>query len=151
MSQSFATSQRLRSQTLCSKEKKVISDKMTAEKKQMVCKYFNSGYCKFSGDCKYAHPKENCESSGCKNKECYKRHPKECRYGNKCRRESSCLYKHDTSASPCPSILSAELEDIKSLKVDIESLKKENTEKQTKLSMLADEIEEFKKNGVEKD
>ena len=39
----------------------------------------------------------------------------------------------------------------KILKVDIESLKKENTEKQTKLSMLADEIEEFKKNDVGKD
>ena len=72
-----------------------------------------------------------------KNKGCFKRHPKECRYGNKCRRKSSCLYKHDPSSTPCPSILpcphpvvEVESTKFKMLKAEVDLLTEENKVRQ---------------------
>ena len=112
---------------------KAISDKMTggkmAAKKQVVCTFFNTGYCRYKGDCKYNHPKENCQKSYCKNKMCTKRHPKECRYGHKCRRRSFCLYKHNDSSNSESHDIDVEETEVKKLKAEVEALKKENKEK----------------------
>ena len=37
----------------------LISDKMK-------CKHYNVGYCRFKEECKFFHPKEECETKGCK-------------------------------------------------------------------------------------
>ena len=127
--------------------------KMMAAKKQVVCTFYNSGYCRYKGDCKYNHPKENCQESYCKNKMCTKRHPKECRYGHKCRRRSFCLYKHDNSSTPSSNSKSPVVEEteVKKLKVEVEELKVENKEKLEGLKKLANEIENIKKKVDDKD
>ena len=137
---------------------KMTGGKMTAEKKQVVCTFYNSGYCRYKGDCKYNHPKENCQISYCKNKMCTKRHPKECRFGNKCRRKSLCLYKHDHSSTPSstPSnsespVIEVEETEVNKLKAEVEALKMENKEKREGVQKLANEIENIKKKGDDKD
>ena len=67
--------------------------------KEKRCKFFNSGYCKFSdhsNGCKYVHPKETCTNKTCK-QNCNKRHPKRCRYGDECKRAENCAYSHSVS------------------------------------------------------
>ena len=124
-------------------KKQAISDKMTnekmnADKRQTVCKFYNSGYCKFKGDCKNTHPKLNCALIECKNKRCCKRHPKKCRYGDNCRRKSSCLYKHDLSSTPLPNKM-VESSEVVKLKLEVEKLKEENKQKLHDIKVLADE------------
>ena len=120
----------------------MTGDKMGAENKPLVCHFYNSGYCKYGGDCKYNHPKESCQINQCKNKRCLKRHPKACRYGHKCRRKSSCLYRHD----PQSLIKEVEETEVKKLQVEIEILKEENNEKKKDLQKLANEMAELKNN-----
>ena len=112
---------------------------MKADKEQRVCKYFNSGYCKFKGDCKYTHPKVNCAQIECKNKRCHKRHPKKCRYGDNCRRKSSCLYKHDLPSTPKPQSQEVGLSEVVKLKLEVEKLKEENKQKLHDIKVLTDE------------
>ena len=125
--------------------------KMMAAKKQVVCTFFNTGYCRYKGDCKYNHPKENCQKSYCKNKMCTKRHPKECRYGHKCRRRSFCLYKHNDSSNSESHDIDVEETEVKKLKAEVEALKKENKEKLEGLTNLAKEIENIKNKSDDKD
>ena len=68
---------------------------MESQKKTTTFKFFNSGFCKYKNDCQYFHPSEICKHSSCRNKNCKSRHPKQCRYGDLCRRRSICVYKHD--------------------------------------------------------
>ena len=64
------------------------------------CKHYNSGFCKFvsSGNgCRNIHPTENCKFEDCKDKYCPRRHPKKCKYIEKCMFQSRRLYKHNDS------------------------------------------------------
>ena len=72
-----------------------ISDKMTAEK-TILCKFQNSGYCKYKERCRFKHVSEHCEGR-CDIKTCRKRHKKQCRFGEKCRRQTTCEYKNQTT------------------------------------------------------
>jgi len=77
-----------------------ISDKMTADKssdKDILCKFQNSGFCKYRGGCRFKHVSEQCEGK-CDKKVCRKRHQKSCRFGSKCRRQNICEYKHQANA-----------------------------------------------------
>ena len=59
-----------------------------------MCKYYNTGFCKFSDKCRYQHNDTICKKDICKNKKCHHRHPKVCRYKDTCRRRSTCLNYH---------------------------------------------------------
>ena len=51
--------------------------------KDIKCRYFNGGFCKFRGKCRFNHPKEVCEiykSEECDQSKCGKRHPKACKW-----------------------------------------------------------------------
>ena len=72
---------------------------MTADKMMIeVCRFFNSGYCKYKSKCKFFHSKERCEDQ-CERKTCRKRHPKTCKYRNKCRRKDTCEFNHSHISS----------------------------------------------------
>ena len=61
------------------------------------CSHYNSGFCRYikkENGCKHFHPKEICETTVCKDKDCPKRHPKRCRYLEECRFQSQCSYSH---------------------------------------------------------
>ena len=102
-----------------------------AEPVTMKCKFYNSGYCKFSRTqqgCKQNHPKETCQQLNCKNKSCPLRHPKKCRYKEKCMYQTRCSYSHKQTPDTREEI-SNDIEDIKVLKAEIANLKNENNKK----------------------
>ena len=45
-----------------------------------ICKYNQSGFCKFKTACTKFHENELCQVKNCSQIQCTKRHPKECRY-----------------------------------------------------------------------
>ena len=72
------------------------------QKTEKKCKYFNVGYCKYNGDCKFIHPKEVCQKyqqGQCNGNKCPNRHPKACKWFKAwegCRRREACHFSHDT-------------------------------------------------------
>ena len=62
----------------------------------LICKYNQTGFCKYRDGCKNKHVNDKCEKSQCEEKACEKRHPKECKtyINNKCRFNQGCAYKH---------------------------------------------------------
>ena len=47
---------------------------------QGICKYNQTGFCKFRSTCPNFHENEICQVENCSPNQCIKRHPKECRY-----------------------------------------------------------------------
>ena len=74
------------------------SDKTQREKR---CRYYNFGFCKYRGKCRFNHPKEVCQTyieGKCEDKSCQKRHPKACKCfqgESGCRRAEECEYSHN--------------------------------------------------------
>ena len=67
---------------------------MRGDKSDIICKYHNTGFCKYEGRCTYFHVQSVCDQMHCKGKTCTSRHPKACKYKNKCKRKISCMYEH---------------------------------------------------------
>ena len=72
--------------------------------KEKRCRYYNKGYCKYVGKCRYFHANEICqrhlENLKCSEKNCNKRHSNQCKWFQKevgCRR-SNCDFLHETLA-----------------------------------------------------
>ena len=69
------------------------------------CRYYNRGFCKYEGKCKFYHPEIVCEEylqdGLCRQKKCEKRHPRHCRFwttkAEGCRRGETCQYLHAVS------------------------------------------------------
>ena len=70
-------------------------------KKAMKCKYYNRGFCKYRGKCRFSHPGEVCDlyvKGECQENVCAKRHPKACKWlqgVTGCKRGQSCEFSHD--------------------------------------------------------
>ena len=63
----------------------------------VVCKHFQTGYCKFREHCRKHHVSELCDKANCNSKACKKRHPTICKYftaHNVCRYQDKCAYLH---------------------------------------------------------
>ena len=78
-------------------------DNLVKNKKDIKCRYFNCGFCKYKSKCKFMHPLEVCEmhmeGNQCKDSRCSKRHPKPCKWYKSetgCRRVEACEFSHDT-------------------------------------------------------
>lgn len=105
---------------------------MTAEIQK--CHHFNSGFCKFTTNCKLFHPTEVCEKN-CKDKACKKRHPKPCKKGEKCsfHEKEACAYKHSNVNTK----VNKELKDmVDSLSTKVDSLIETINAKDKELSAL---------------
>ena len=62
-----------------------------------ICRYNQTGYCKFKNLCRYRHIDEVCDVTDCENHECLKRHPRVCRYfqfRGYCKFSDHCAYAH---------------------------------------------------------
>jgi len=105
---------------------------------ETVCKFFNRGYCKYLKKCRYFHAKDICEGQ-CNKTECIKRHPKNCKFGIKCRRNSSCAYKHSTESNE-----NANESVFKEIKEEVNRLKEENKSNIDKITQLEIEIKALK-------
>ena len=69
---------------------------------EQVCQYFQCGYCKFGDKCRKHHVKEICNTDGCLDKSCTKRHPKLCKFfliQQSCKFGKHCSYKHDKTSN----------------------------------------------------
>ena len=73
---------------------KINHDKMAEPKNKITCRYFNTGFCKFEGKCRFFHAKAVCSNKVCKENNCQSCHPRLCRYKERCKRKSSFLYRH---------------------------------------------------------
>ena len=62
------------------------------------CLFNDVGFCKFRESCRKQHFSEKCEVINCDRK-CSKRHPKECKHGEKCKfnAKNVCAFDHDGS------------------------------------------------------
>ena len=62
-----------------------------------VCRYFQTGYCKFKSECRNMHINEYCSDSQCSDRSCIKRHPRKCKYFvtfGSCKFATNCAYLH---------------------------------------------------------
>ena len=102
------------------------------------CAYNDKGYCKFKDECRKQHFSEVCEEKDYK-KECNKRHPKECRWKNKCKflAKNVCAFSHSVKVQRVDKLDHFENE-IKALKDEIEALKVAN-------KVLEDKVMEYSK------
>ena len=74
------------------------------------CRYYNRGFCKYEGKCKFYHPEIVCEEylqdGLCRQRKCEKRHPRHCRFWTTkpegCRRGETCRYLHAMGPRFCP-------------------------------------------------
>ena len=119
---------------------------MTDTKRQnKVCKYYNTGYCKYKRACKFLHPTQRCEKL-CRHQSSPKRHPQQGRNGQKCRRKETCDYKHNSSSTEQD--LMAEIE---ALQITIKHILEENKVTKTKVANVENELRKVKENVIFKD
>lgn len=61
------------------------------------CPFFNVGYCKHKDKCSNEHNNVECLDNECKDKNCAKRHRRQCRHGSICffLKKNKCEYKHN--------------------------------------------------------
>ena len=123
-----------------------------------VCKYYQTGFCKYKDQCQKNHDYQKCENpTSCKRKECSKRHLKPCRNYIKeqgYRFKGDCAYSHEdvnsTSQRDINNALSVVVtkhniemkiiqEEVKELKCIIESMKE-------RLIVLEKEAQQVKEN-----
>ena len=97
-----------------------------------TCKFYNTGFCKYSDACRFRHAKENCLGE-CDKRICEKRHPKPCKFGNGCKRGQTCCYNHlkspkiDTNQDDLKAeilALKKTLSDLLDAKNEVEALRK---------------------------
>ena len=110
------------------------------------CKFYNSGFCLFTNKCKFVHPKSNCPKESCRSKVCQLRHPKSCRYNDKCRRQTTCLYKHKSDEKKLTRKLNIEIEELKKTNF---KLRNENKGTELDITRLIKEIKELRKTNIE--
>ena len=104
-----------------------------------ICKYSQTGFCKYREQCRNKHENELCEdSSKCSKKPCTKRHPKECKgfsVKGHCRFNKSCGYKHSNNHNEMNKAIADLLSKQNS---EILSLGKEMDEIKTKMSQITE-------------
>ena len=64
---------------------------------ETICKFNQSGFCKYQSHCRKQHFMEICTNTQCSMVTCLYRHPRPCRYFNnsgRCKFEESCAYLH---------------------------------------------------------
>ena len=122
---------------------------MRGDKSDIICKYHNTGFCKYGESCTYFHAQSVCDQMGCKGKTCRSRHPKACKYKQKCKRKSSCMYEHKvvTSHIQGQKVMNENIE----FKTEVTRLKDELAGTKSKLEELSKEFESLKLKVVTKE
>ena len=122
-----------------------------AQDSSKKCFYYNSGYCKYSkkeNGCKDFHPTESCTQINCKNQGCPLRHPKKCKFLEKCSFQKRCCYKHEKEPTN-EDVIIAEEKEVNNLKAEIETLKQENNEKVNILAKVhLQELKDLRKDNT---
>ena len=122
----------------------VIEDdnQTSAHTVKLICGYYNKGFCKSKEFCKKIHSSRICNKVKCRNKQCVDRHLVNCRYKEKCRRISECLYMHykfnniDKKLNDNEVMIKQLNDKVTELTIEINILKEENNTKQNDLFKL---------------
>ena len=64
---------------------------------ETICKFNQSGFCKYQSNCRKQHIMEICTNTQCNMVNCVYRHPRVCRYFTnigRCKFDESCAYLH---------------------------------------------------------
>ena len=91
---------------------------------QSVCKFNQTGFCKFGQTCCKMHVNEMCNTPNCDKHMCFNRHPKMCKYFSQnghCKRGQICAYSHIKSDTYVK--VEETEKEVNLLKSDIELLK----------------------------
>ena len=121
---------------------------------ELFCKFHQYGHCKFGPHCKKFHTQQTCSNVQCKVIGCSARHPKQCKFFlmfGRCKFGESCSYLHVSARDIVDKAISDE---IKTLKMDIETLKTKNSEIEAliiKVDEFEQHIESLRKESVIKD
>ena len=114
--------------------------KIKGNKSEIVCKYHNTGFCKYGDKCKFFHAKSGCDQRPCKLNTCKLRHPKLCKYKESCKRQADCFYVHKKTAAKNHD--KKVMEENKELKSEVARINENLVEFAAKLEKLT---ESFKK------
>ena len=99
---------------------------------ETVCKFYQSGYCKFQTHCRKSHVHNICQNHQCADRTCVLRHPRVCKYFSNlgsCKFNSACAYLHTSDLHK---------EEISRLKAEIQKLEDKINSIDVKLSALRD-------------
>ena len=98
---------------------------------ETICKFNQSGYCKYESHCRKHHVTEICPNIQCTKTSCLYRHPRVCRYfsnSGKCKFSDSCAYLHTNNNITLEKEISEQkkefMKEIRKLRVEIEDLRK---------------------------
>jgi len=109
-----------------------MTSKMTG--KDILCRFQNTGYCRYQDKCKFKHVTEKCEGK-CNRKTCQKRHQRPCKFSVKCKRQKSCEYEHNNVSED--QSLKAE---VKKLTATIKEVVEENKKMKAQVAHLEKEL-----------
>ena len=98
---------------------------------ETICKFNQTGYCKYESHCRKHHVTEICPNIQCTKTSCLYRHPRVCRYfsnSGKCKFSDSCAYLHKNNNKTLEKEISEQkkefMKEIRKLRVEIEDLRK---------------------------
>ena len=124
---------------------------MEKDVSDILCKFYNMGYCKYQDKCSFKHSTEICVEVKCKKQKCIKRHPKKCRFfflRGFCKFKNDCMFSHKAFASPEIQSFQAEIERVKKENSDLRERKKaleaDLNGKKEKIDDLQEEVKEMK-------
>ena len=106
---------------------------------ETICKFNQSGFCKFQSHCRKQHYMEICTNTQCSMVTCVYSHPRLCRYFNnfgRCKFEESCAYLHKKDDSLSDFRKDQEKE-IKKLRNEVEELNKQVIELRSILKKIS--------------
>ena len=103
---------------------------------ETICKFNQSGFCKFQSNCRKQHVMEICKNMQCSMVTCIYRHPRMCRYFNnfgRCKFEESCSYLHKID-DKISEMRKEQEKDLEKLRHEVKELQKQVEEIQIQIS-----------------
>ena len=113
----------------------------------LVCRNNQTGFCKFSDNCRNLHIGDICTSNpNCQDKNCTKRHPRKCKYYwiyGHCKFGSRCAYVHVSLVEELVLDLNSVKEEVRKLREISDALIKTTEDHQIKIDVFNEECTEY--------
>ena len=145
--------------TFASDDESILKHTNVFQNKNLFqCYHNNRGYCSFRDNCRYHHFKDICGKNICREKHCEKRHPVPCRYKEECKffKAGNCAFKHMEmkkgvfeSNKDLENKMKNCVDEIESLKREIEDLRNDVRIKEEKLLESKMEIQDLKQRLIQ--
>ena len=106
---------------------------------ESICKFNQSGFCKFQSHCRKQHIMEICSNTQCSMVTCIYRHPRVCRYFSnfgRCKISDSCSYLHEID-DIISELRSEQGKEIEKLRQEVEELHKQVEDLRNQISNQA--------------